>query len=291
MTPKVTAIIPAYNAAGYVGQAVRSALDQRGVDVEVIVIDDGSTDDTPRVLEQFGTTIRTVRQANTGHVKARNRAAQLAAGEWLAFLDADDEWLPDKLARQLELADQHTGLIYTARVNIGDCGRVSEKQTDVDTLHEGDIFEPLLLGNFITVSSAMMRKDWYERLGGFHAEPYGSEDWDLWLRYAAEGGRVRCSKEALTCYRWHSASMSSNHDRMCSGRLKVLERAFALPRGRRLPWTTRSQAMANAWMVAAWCAAGTRRGHALLWYCRALAWWPFSARPYKGIAKSCLGRA
>src|SRR5438874_1191114 len=111
--PDVSVIIPAYNCAAYIGPAIASALSQRDVAVEVIVVDDGSTDETWHVLERFGDAIRTLRQANAGPAAARNRGARSAAGAWLAFLDADDEWLPEKLARQLALVDERTGLVYT----------------------------------------------------------------------------------------------------------------------------------------------------------------------------------
>ena len=99
--PTVSVLIPVYNGEAFVENAIRSALDQRDVDVEVIVIDDGSVDRTPAVLAQFGDRIRVLRQQNAGHVVSRNNGSRLARGDWLAFLDADDEWLPDKLEHQV----------------------------------------------------------------------------------------------------------------------------------------------------------------------------------------------
>ena len=84
------------------------------------------------------------------------------------------------------MADDHAGLIYTDRLNFGDVSRVKELQSDSVTLSEGDVFEPLLLGNFITLSSVLMRKSWFEKLGGFATEQRGVQDWDMWLRYSAE---------------------------------------------------------------------------------------------------------
>jgi glycosyltransferase involved in cell wall biosynthesis len=289
--PTVTTIIPAYNAAAYVGQAIRSALDQRGVHGEVIVIDDGSTDDTAKVLEQFGDAIRVIRQANAGHIAARNRAAKLADGEWLAFLDADDEWLPDKLAKQLAVADERISLVYTERQHFGDSSRVAARQIEFDQLHEGEVFEQLLLNNFITVSSAIMRRSWFERLGGFDPEPTGCEDWDLWLRYAAAGGLVRVVREPLTRYRIHTTAMSTNHDKMRLGRIKAVERGLALPRARQLRWTSVRRALANAWRVAAWNVAAARRWQAVRWYLCSLYFWPFHLGTYKELMKCCLGIA
>jgi glycosyltransferase involved in cell wall biosynthesis len=285
----VSAIIPAYNAEAYVEQAVRSALNQRDVAVEVIVVDDSSTDGTWERLGSFGSDIVMVRQPNGGPAKARNRGARLARGEWLAFLDADDEWLPGKLATQLRAAGTDSGLVYTDRYNVGDVARVNERQSDGVRLWEGDIFRPLLALNFITTSSVIMRKDWFERLGGFEEQLVGTEDWDLWLRYAAENP-VRLCREPLTRYRWHNSSLQSNLDRMCRDRLKVVKRALALPQGRRIRRSARRQALASVWNVSAWFAAETRPGKAAWWYLRSALCWPWAPQPYKGIVKCCLGR-
>jgi glycosyltransferase involved in cell wall biosynthesis len=289
--PQVTAIIPVYNGAGYVGAAVQSALGQRDVAVEVLVIDDGSTDDTWRVLGEFGDAIRKVRQENAGHVRSRNRGARLAAGDWLAFLDADDEWLPDKLAKQLALAGDEVAMVYTDRVNFGGCDRIAPVQSEGVRQYEGDVFEQLLLDNFVTVSSVIMRKDWFTQLGGFEEELLVCEDWDLWLRYSAAGGKVRLCREPLTRYRWHPGSMSNNQERMCQGRLKVLERALATPRGRQVPRRLARQARASAWQCSAWHAAATQRWRAFGWYLRSAWYRPWNLDVYKGLVKCCLGRA
>jgi glycosyltransferase involved in cell wall biosynthesis len=289
--PTVSTIIPVYNGAAYVRQAIDSVLAQRDVRVELIVIDDGSTDDTWQVLESYGDAIRKERQANGGPDRARNLGARLATGDWLAFLDADDEWLPDKLAKQLALATDDAALIYTDRRNIGACGRVAELQSDSVPQYEGDVFEPLLLDNFITMSSVLLRRDWFERLGGFTPGMIACEDWDLWLRYAAAGGRVRLCREPLILYRWHGGSASTNQERMCAKRLEVVERALASPRGRRVPRRLARQARAGAWHCSADQAAPGRRWQAIGWYLRSACYWPWNVAVYKGIVKCCLGRA
>jgi glycosyltransferase involved in cell wall biosynthesis len=284
----VSVIIPAFNAAAFVGDAVRSALAQRNVDLEVLVVDDGSTDHTPLILEEFGKAVRTVRQANAGHVRARNKGASLARGEWLAFLDADDVWLPEKLEKQLALADAQTGLVYTDRMFFGDTSRVKTRLSDVFELHEGDIFEELLLHNFITVSSVLMRRSWFERLKGFDPDPFGSEDWDLWLRYSAEGAPVRVCREPLTRYRWSATSMTGRHKEMTRGRLLAIQRALQLPRGRQLSRPVVRRVLFNIWMDSAWYAAPALPGRAIAWYLKALSYSPLDPRPYKGLAKCCL---
>jgi glycosyltransferase involved in cell wall biosynthesis len=287
----VSVLIPAYNASAYIRQAVTSALNQRDVDVEVLVIDDGSTDDTPKILEEFGDSIRVLRQKNAGHVKARNNGSRLARGEWLAFLDADDEWLPDKLAKQLARADEKTSVVYTDRVNFGDIGRVAERQSNGQRLWEGDIFERLLLvGNFITVSSVIIRKSVFERLGGFEEELLVCEDWDLWLRYTAQGGLIGLCPEGLTRYRWHAGAMTNNLERMLHGRLKVVQRALALPRGQLLTRSVVRRALAREWEISAWYAAKVHRKKALAWYLQAARHWPWNLSTYKAMLKCLLGR-
>jgi glycosyltransferase involved in cell wall biosynthesis len=287
--PKVTVIIPTFNSAAYIGNAISSVLASKDVPVEVIVIDDGSNDGTWELLERLDVDIRKVRQERGGPYRARNLGAQLARGEWLAFLDADDDWSPDKLARQLALATDDIGLVYTDRLNFGDLSRVSERQSDSVTLWDDDVFEPLLLGNFITLSSVMIRKTWFERLGGFAVEQRGVQDWDLWLRYSAEGGRVALVREPLTRYRIHREQMTNDLDQRAADRESVLRRALALPRGQEVAQMVARRAFANVWEIAAWHAID-RRWKAIAWYVRSASYWPWNLRVYKGIVKSCLGR-
>lgn len=291
--PTVSVIIPAFNSAATIERAIRTALAQEGVSFEVIVIDDGSTDETGRVVEQFGDRVRMARQPNGGPAKARNHGARLAGGEWLAFLDADDEWVANKLAHQLARADDRTGLIYTDCLYFGDSNRVTARQSDGLQLTEGDLFEDLLLrNNIITLSSAMIRKRDFDRLGGFDESPalIGVEDWDLWLRYAAEG-RVGLCPEPLTRYRWHAGGTSRKLDHMNRARQLVLQRALSLPRGRQMSRAVTRRAYASAWRIAAWYAAATERRKAIWWYTRSLLWWPWDVQPYKEIVKCCLGRS
>jgi glycosyltransferase involved in cell wall biosynthesis len=110
-TPQVSVVIPAYNCAAYVGQAVDSVLRQTYTDWEIIVVDDGSRDDTKLILEQYGDRIRYIYQQNQGVSIARNRGIELARGEFIAFLDADDYFLPDKIAAQIA--------VFAAQPNLG----------------------------------------------------------------------------------------------------------------------------------------------------------------------------
>jgi glycosyltransferase involved in cell wall biosynthesis len=286
---RVSVIIPAHNAERFIAETVDSALAQTHPDVEVIVIDDGSSDGTGRILEAYGPAIRVHTQPNTGVGGARNTGARLATGDWVAFLDADDVWVPRKIEAQLD-AVGNAAWIYTNRFNFGDRGPVPELQSDCALMTDGDVFVPLLLrGNFITVSSVMMRTRLFLELGGFVRQNGGCEDWDLWLRAAAQGHEVRYLPEPVVGYRMSATSMSTNHRAMAAARRVVLARALETERGRSLPWSVRRRGWAatdlhNAWDAGRW---GARRD-ALLGYARAAAAWPLDVRSYKEAVKLCL---
>lgn len=284
---RVSAIIPAYNADSFIREAVDSALGQTHTDVEVIVVDDSSTDDTASVLQSYGERIIVHRQPNGGVAAARNAGARLASGRWVAFLDADDVWLPTKIERQLAVAS--TPLSYTNRFNFGARGDLPEIQSEVTPLLAGDIFVPLLLrGNFITTSSVMMARDLFLDLGGFPMSPAVCEDWDLWLR-AAERQPVTVVTEPLVGYRLTSSSLSTNYRAMAHARRTVVARALALDRGRRLSWHVRRRIWAETFRTNGWDAGRSGAGvDALKDYARAAAAWPLEMQTFKAALKVCL---
>ena len=285
--PHVSVIIPAYNAERYIADTVRSALDQTYRDLEVIVIDDGSRDRTLEELDQFGSRIRVHQQANAGVSRARNHGARLATGEWVAFLDADDLWLPEKIARQL--ACTGVPMTFTNRYNFGVLDGLPELHSLVQPMRGGDVFVPLLReGNFITSATVMLRRELFEQMGGFYTGLNGTEDWDLWIRIA-EQHHIGFVNEPLVRYRLHAAGISRNYERMSRDRMEVISRALALPRGRALDWATRRRIRAETWRTNGWDAgrAGARLA-ALTDYARAAAAWPLYTLPYKEALKVCL---
>jgi glycosyltransferase involved in cell wall biosynthesis len=286
---RVSVIIPAYNAAAFVGEAVNSALAQSHPDVEVIVVDDSSTDGTPEILARYGDRIRVHRQPNGGVSSARNTGAALAGGDWVSFLDADDVWAPRKIEAQLTAAVDGEW-VYTNRFNFGARGPLPEIQSDVTLMTEGDVFVPLLMrGNFITVSSVMMRTALFQQLGGFHHQPGGCEDWDLWLRASSRHHQIRFVPEPLVGYRFTGSSMSANHRAMAPARRAVVARALESDRGRSLPWHLRRRIWAETCRTNGWDAgrAGARLD-ALADYARAALAWPLNLHPYKEALKVCL---
>ena len=286
--PKVSVIIPAYNAEDYIRDAVDSALAQTHQNTEIIVVDDSSTDDTQLILQSYGDRITVHRQANTGVSGARNAGVRLATGEWVAFLDADDVWRPTKLEAQLAIT--RTPVSYTNRFNFGSRGDVPEVQSDVTPLLSGDVFVPLMLrGNFITVSSVLMSRDVFNSVGGFVHQPGGCEDWDCWLR-AAQRHEFSVCPEPLVGYRFTANSMSRNYRAMAPARQRVVMRALESDRGRRLSWRLRRQIWAETCRTNGWDAgqAGARLD-ALRSYAQAAAAWPLKVQPFKEALMVCIG--
>lgn len=285
--PNVSVIIPAYNAEAFIADTVRSVLAQTYQDLEVIVVDDGSKDGTLAALEQFGGRVRVHTQANGGVAKARNTGVSLATGTYIAFLDADDLWLPHKLEQQL--FHSSAPMTFTDRFNIGARGDLPEIQSEVTAMHGGDVFVQLLReGNFITNTSVVMRRALFEKMGGFYTGLNGTEDWDLWIR-VAEHHEIGFVPEPLVRYRFHAGGISRNFIKMGRERVQVIQRALALERGRTLDWRTRRQIWAETWRTNAYEAgrAGARR-QALIDYAHAAAAWPLEFQPYKEAMKVCL---
>lgn len=210
--PLVSVIIPNYNYARFLPQAVDSVLQQTYSRVEVIVVDDGSRDDSESVSAAYGDRIRWFRQENRGVSAARNRGASAAGGEYLAFLDADDYWLPTKLERQLELyrRDTELGLTHCGVEEFDNQGRLSARRLEG---MEGWVARELLLFERAVIlgggSGLMMPRALFEEVGGFDERLSTSADWELFYRLASRR-RVGFVAEPLVRYRIHGANMHGN---------------------------------------------------------------------------------
>lgn len=293
--PLVSVIIPVFNGSVDLCGAIDSALAQTYPHVEIVVINDGSTDATKDVMASYGDRIVAVHQQNlgaTGLAQTRNNGVRASRGEWIAFLDHDDLWEPKKLERQVALAQERTAsVVYTNAKNFGDVKRVADLRADPDTMPEGDLFAALLGDNFIVMSSAMMTRELFDRISGFTESPVVSEDWDLWLKAAAAGATFAAVREPLTRYRWRAGSFSKNHARMRDLRLLTVRRALETDRGKSLSWSERRRAMAGVESCSAWFLASSNPRSAIRWYASSLTWWPFDLNCWKGVVKGYLGRS
>ena len=194
----VSAVIPTFNRSNQTVEAVESVLGQTVPPDEIIVVDDGSTDDTPEALLKFKDSIRVLKQKNSGVSSARNAGIRAASGEWLAFLDSDDLWLPDKLKAQARaLADssrQDYRVIYTDEKWVKD-GR-HKNQGKRHQKYSGRIYENCLPLCVISPSSVMMHRSVFDTVGYFDENLPACEDYDMWLRVCARYP-VLCLDEKL----------------------------------------------------------------------------------------------
>jgi glycosyltransferase involved in cell wall biosynthesis len=294
MMPRISVVIPAFNAAPFIGDTLASVLGQTITELEVIVVDDGSTDGTRQRIDGADDRVRLLHQDRGGAARARNLGVGQARGEWIAFLDADDLWTPDKLERQLDLAaETGSAFVFADRINIGERGPLPELQSTIQPLRDGDIYEVLLRGNFITTSSVVLRREVFERVGGFCEDPIlpPAEDWDLWLRVAHDHRAAACRLPVVK-YRHHITGASRNVDRMNRARRSVVERGLSLPRGRTLAPAVQRQIWSAMWATNGWDAA--RHGHkavALQFYWKSLLAWPTRTKPYVDIVRVLSGRS
>ena len=185
----VSVIVPCHNGARFLADAIESALAQTHPAIETIVVDDGSVDDTPAILERYAGRVRVLHQQNRGPSAARNAALAVARGEYVAFLDADDCFRPEKIARQAAVLDTHpdVGLVYSGWRFIDEEGR--SLPGEGRPRGEGDMLPALLLGNPIHPLAAVVRRALVAEVGGFEESLRGCEEWDLFLRLSRRGMR------------------------------------------------------------------------------------------------------
>jgi glycosyltransferase involved in cell wall biosynthesis len=230
MRPKVSVIIPAYNSAAWLSEAIDSALNQTVAPLDVIVVDDGSTDDTPRIREPYRERIRVIVQENKGPSAARNRGIEAAAGDLIAFLDADDLWLAEELEKQLACLREHprAGLVHSAVIRWA-CGNGGTSGPDDHGRGvAGNCYERLFHRCGIMMSSAVVRRGCLVRVGGFDEgiRRPTTEDYDLWFR-VARYHEIAYVEEPPVLYRLHDSNASNQTLAMAEDILFVVRKALA----------------------------------------------------------------
>jgi glycosyltransferase involved in cell wall biosynthesis len=209
--PLVSVIIPTYNSAEYIEEALESVFEQTFQDFEIIVVDDGSTDGTGEILKKYGDRIRYIFQGNSGPASARNQGIRTALGEFIAFLDADDLWVPTKLEKQLELFRQRKdlGMVTTGACSFDEKGVFGYSTDKRETLMVGDIAINIFLRSNIGTPTVMVRKEIFDSVGFFEENIRQSEDDNMWIRIAAHY-EVELIDEALIKVRNHPQRMTLN---------------------------------------------------------------------------------
>lgn len=241
--PKVSIIIATYNRSYFICNAINSVLGQTFKDFELIVVDDGSTDDTKQVLTRYGSLINYLYQDNKGRAQARNAGIKLAKGEYIAFLDDDDMWLPYKLQKQVEFLDAHPeiGLIHTFIDIIDEHGNLLKETTKKHlrlykkAMRIGYIYEGMSKQCIMFLSTVMLRKDYLDKVGFFDSRIPAFEDWDFYLRFSLKY-QIATIPEPLVKYRIHQAQTDSgefNYGRISTAlkHLNMLE-SYDIPSAR-----------------------------------------------------------
>jgi len=235
----VSVVIPSHNAAAYIVQTVTSVLAQTMPELELLLVDDGSTDDTVALVQALGDPrLRVIRLANGGVCRARNRGIAEAQSPLICLLDHDDWWLPDKLQRQLQVLTEHpaAGVAYstferwhadpaTGRFPPPESFDFSAVADGIDPDFSGWVHHQFLLDCWMLTSTSMFRREVFDRCGVFDESLPFSEDWDLWLRAARVFPFVQL-RRPTTLYRMH-AGQGSGYHRPIDYRTRLLERTAA----------------------------------------------------------------
>jgi glycosyltransferase involved in cell wall biosynthesis len=230
--PTVDVIIPAYNAAKYLPFAIESVMTQTFEDWRILLVDDGSTDNTAEVVapyrERLGDKLKYIKQANGGLPAARNTAIRNSSSEYLALLDADDVWLPCRLTESLKCFEGHprVGLAYGQISRIDQDGVVLDTHTNPQKHGEGNIAPHIYMRRVqLPCPTITFRRRCVDEVGMFDETMHATEDRDLWLRIALRY-EVAVSRVVLAYYRVSAASMSTDPDRMLRAQKQFIEKHY-----------------------------------------------------------------
>mgnify|MGYP001818149360 CR=1 FL=1 len=224
MSYGISVIIPAYDRAHVLCRCLDSVLEQTLEPDEIIVVDDGSTDQTAKLIADRYPQITYLHQANQGVSKARNYGVARSIGDWLAFLDSDDEWLPGKLQQQMTALQQQPDyqLCHTEEIWIRNGRRVNPMNKHAKS--GGHIFENCLPLCAISPSSVIIKRDLFDQVGGFDEQLPACEDYDLWLRICARNPVIFLEQPLIRKYGGHADQLSRKYWGLDRFRISALEK-------------------------------------------------------------------
>lgn len=220
----ISVIIPTYNRAHLLPRALDSILNQTRVPEEVIVVDDGSNDDSAALIQSNYPEVMYIRQSNRGVSAARNRGIREASGEWLAFLDSDDEWLPEKNQRQMEALRNEPGMLFCHTDEIWIRNGVRVNPMKKHTKYGGWIFQKCLPLCCISPSSVVIHRSLFTEVGIFDESLPVCEDYDLWLRITAFHPVLYLDEKLIVKYGGHDDQLSQQYWGMDRFRIQTLEK-------------------------------------------------------------------
>lgn len=240
----ITVVIPVHNGAAFLAETIESVLRQSRAPVEILVVNDGSTDATQAVAESFGEQVNVHRIANCGVSEARNYGIAQARTEWVALLDHDDLWEPDHLEKLAETIAQNpeADLVYGGVRRLTEISPGTFRLGDVvPTPDEKTIARLLLERCPIQTSAIVLRRSRFDQSGGFRPGLLNGQDWEMWIRLAQGGARFAASPTPTTLYRIHKLSRTHRPLRALGFYREVAEQhaAPAVPAWRRLPFRLR----------------------------------------------------
>ena len=221
---KISVIIPTFNRKKTLGRAIRSVLDQTLSPLEILIIDDGSNDGTEEWVKERFKKIKYIYQNNHGVSSARNIGIENAYGDWVAFLDSDDEWLPNKLYEQVKAIDSNPGMQFFHTNEIWIRNGVRVNQMKKHKKYGGYIFEKCLDICRVSPSSVLIKKEVFDNIGFFDESLKVCEDYDLWLRITSKYQVIFLDVPLIYKYGGHADQLSKVNDGIESYRIKSLEK-------------------------------------------------------------------
>ncbi len=221
--PRVSVIMATHNQASFIQESLNSIFQQGFRDYEIIVVNDGSTDDTEDVLEPYRDRIRYFKQPNSGPAAAHNLGLRHSLGELIAFLNSDDLWMPGKLEAQVGYMDEHpeVGLVHGDYVRIDARGRAMGPS--IHTEHPPSLtLEQIVRHNTIGIATVIVRRKWLDRVSGLDPDSTPTEDLDLWIRLAQAGCPFGYLPQVIGKWRRHPASISKSRSRVLKAHIRIL---------------------------------------------------------------------
>ena len=289
--PLISVIVATYNMAAYLPLAVQSVMGQTYVNFEILIVDDGSTDETRNVIHPYleDHRVRYLYQQNRGQASAKNHGVRESRGGYVAFLDADDLWAPEKLELQLPLFSQsgRIGVVFSRVIYIDEVG--AELSVADNQLFRGRVTGPLLIRNFIGFGSSVVRKECFARLGGFDEAIRMGIDYDLWLRFSTEYEFDFVDRPLLR-YRVWPGQMSNNCRKRYLSGIAIMQQ-FLKRFPNRVDKGTEREAWAHTYVGYGECLREVepRVAPALRAYFRALRYRPTYLPAWRAITAAILG--